>query len=179
MLTTQHGHKLLQQIQDLLDVHQVLGLQTPPEEKPTDGKWWDANSNFPSECPKLRPFCLMSLRLGHETHRKGWLLPQAFTAGCPVPSILSPRRVHATMNQKVESALVSPTPSLVRGGNPSVSARRLTRGTKAERDFPFPLRRQALTRIVPYIGATGNGPGRAGERRENGCEGRPGSGQAA
>lgn len=30
LLTTQHSHKLLQQIQDLFDVHQVLGLQTLP-----------------------------------------------------------------------------------------------------------------------------------------------------
>lgn len=39
LLTTQHSHKLLQQIQDLLDVHQVLGLQTLPKETPTDTKW--------------------------------------------------------------------------------------------------------------------------------------------
>lgn len=38
-LTTQHSHKLLQQVQDLFDVHQVLGLQMLPEDKPTDSKW--------------------------------------------------------------------------------------------------------------------------------------------
>lgn len=39
LLTSQHSHKLLQQIQDLFDVHQVLGLQTLPEETPMDVKW--------------------------------------------------------------------------------------------------------------------------------------------
>ena len=39
LLTSQHSHKLLQQIQELFDVHQVLGLQTLPEETPTDIKW--------------------------------------------------------------------------------------------------------------------------------------------
>lgn len=39
LLTTQHSHKLLQQVQDLFDVHQVLGLQTLPEDKSTDSKW--------------------------------------------------------------------------------------------------------------------------------------------
>lgn len=39
LLTSQHGHKLLQQIQDLFDVHQVLGLQTLPEETSMDVKW--------------------------------------------------------------------------------------------------------------------------------------------
>lgn len=39
LLTTQHSHKLLQQIQDLFDVHQVLGLQTLPEETSMDIKW--------------------------------------------------------------------------------------------------------------------------------------------
>lgn len=39
LLTTQHSHKLLQQVQDLFDVHQVLGLQTLPKDKPIDSKW--------------------------------------------------------------------------------------------------------------------------------------------
>lgn len=46
LLTTQHSHKLLQQIQDLLDVHQVLGLQTLPEDKPVDGKRGYSNSSY-------------------------------------------------------------------------------------------------------------------------------------
>ena len=45
LLTTQHSHKLLQQIQDLLDVHQVLGLQTLPEDRPVDSKQGYSNSN--------------------------------------------------------------------------------------------------------------------------------------
>lgn len=30
LLTAQHSHELLQQVQELLDVHQVLGLQALP-----------------------------------------------------------------------------------------------------------------------------------------------------
>lgn len=69
LLTAQHSHQLLQDIQDLSDVHQVPGLQTLPEEETRDIKQCYSSSSSPSTCPKLRPFCPVSLKLGHELQK--------------------------------------------------------------------------------------------------------------
>lgn len=69
--TSQNNHKLLQQVEDLLNVHQVLGLQTPPEEEATELDSWC--------CPAASlarghgAFCLLPVKLCYPLQ----ILPQA------------------------------------------------------------------------------------------------------
>lgn len=63
LLTAQHSHELLQQVQELLDVHQVLGLQALPGRGEARARQWK-RSQLPS-WSELRPSRLPPSQLAH------------------------------------------------------------------------------------------------------------------